>query len=415
MAKKENTKKKGAKSASGEGEKNANTLFVFAAIFLAVASLLFMALLYQAYTRTTKVYDATIDSIKSVSTVNNELLTTNTNLLMLVAGTGSSDATNTANDINSSFENIASELKVYETLEKSEAEMRRYKHAKTFIQAYETRVKSMLSEFIGGDETVANRRNAYIQDIHPLQTTSTEMFSVTMELSENYADERLLAVRRGFMIAEVIILGIMILGEIAIFLIARIAKRNREALARQAAEIEAATAKFRHTKEKASEMAYMNILTGMKNRYALDKDLSERLETDQFNIAVFDMDNFRSINDMYGYDFGDEYLAAVGERLKAQYGSDAEIYNITGNEFCFVYNREVSDAQAMRISESVIQTLSEWYTIANLNVQLTASGATYHYLPGDSLNLSALLVKLDNVMRDAKRNGGNMVLQVMGI
>lgn len=410
-----NKKKKNDLAAAAEGTKNANTIYVFAAIFLAVASMLFMGLLYQAYNRTTKVYDATIDSIKTVSNINNELLTTNTNLLMLVAGTGSSDATNTAVDIKSAFENIDTELKAYESLEKSESEMRRYKHAKTFIKAYNTRVLEVLPNFIGSEETVANKRNVYLQDIHPLKTTATEMFSVTMELSERYADERLLSVRRGFMIAEIIIFGIMVLGEVAIFIVARIAKRNREALARQAAEIEAATAKFRHTKEKASEMAYMNILTGMKNRYALDKDISERLETDQFNIAVFDIDNFRSINDMYGYDFGDEYLAAVAERLKAQYGTDAEIYNITGNEFCFVFNREVSDAQAMRISESVIQTLGEWYTIANLNVQLTASGAVYHYLAGDSLNLSALLVKLDNVMRDAKRNGGNMVLQVMGI
>ena len=162
-------------------------------------------------------------------------------------------------------------------------------------------------------------------------------------------------------------------------------------------------------------MAYTNILTGMKNRYALDNDISGRLETDQFNIAVFDMDNFRSINDMYGYDFGDEYLAMIAERLKEEYGNDAEIYNITGNEFCFVFNKEVSDIQATRIAERVIQTLAEWYTVLNLNVQLTASGSTCHYLPGDCISVSALLVKLDNVLRDAKRNGGNMVLQVMGI
>lgn len=407
--------KKKDKKLQNTEEKNPNGIFVFAAIFLAVFVTIFIVLIYQGFMRTTRVYDATIDSIKKVSSVNNELLTTNTNLLMLVAGTGSSDPTNTINDINASFENITSDLKAYEALDKSDAEMRRYKHAKAFIEAYETRVNSMLSEFIGGDETVSNRRNAYVQEIHPLQATATEMFSVTMELSEKYADDRLLRVQRAFTIAEFVIAGVGILGEIAIFIAARVAKRNREALAKQAAEIEAATAKFKHTKEKASEMAYTNILTGMKNRYALDNDLAPRLESDQFNIAVFDMDNFRSINDMYGYDFGDEYLAVVAERLKEQYGSDAEIYNITGNEFCFVFNREISDAQAMRLSESVIQTLAEWYTVLNLNVQLTASGSVYHYLPGDSLSLSALLVKLDNVLRDAKRNGGNMVLQVTGI
>ena len=403
------------KAAEANQSGNPNTIFIFAAISLAIFSAIFVTIIYIGFARTVKVYDDTIQSIKKVSTVNDELMTTNNNLLMLVAGTGSSDPTNTINDINASFENITTELKSYEALDKSDVEMRRYRHAKAFIEAYETRVNSMLSEFIGGDETVSARRNAYVQEIHPLQATATEMFSVTMELSENHAEERVNNVQRAVMIAELVIIGVTILGEIAIFIIARVAKRNREALARQAAEIEAATAKFKHTKEKASEMAYTNILTGMKNRYALDNDLAPRLESDQFNIAVFDMDNFRSINDMYGYDFGDEYLATVAERLKDQYGKEAEIYNITGNEFCFVFNREVSDAQAMRLSDSVIQTLGEWYTVLNLNVQLTASGSVYHYLPGDSLSTSALLVKLDNVLREAKRNGGNMVLQVMGI
>jgi diguanylate cyclase (GGDEF)-like protein len=412
MAKK---RKKLVDAAAEVNQENPNKVFIVAAVLIFVFSFIFVTVIYQGITRTMRVYDETIDSIRNVSNVNNELLTTNTNLLMLVAGTASSDPTNTINDIHSSFDNITNELTAYEALKKSDAEMRRYKHAKAFIDAYRTRVEAMLSEFIGGDSTVDVRRNTYVQEIHPLQTTAIEMFSVTIELSEKAIEDKIIRIRRAFMVAELIIVGVTIATEIAIFIVSQVSKRNRESLAKQAAEIEAATKKFKHTKEKANEMAYTNILTGLKNRYALDNDLTPRLESDQFNVAVFDLDNFRSINDMYGYDFGDEYLAMVAERLKADYNNDAEIYNITGNEFCFVFNREVSDMQAARISEHVIQTLSEWYTVANLNVQLTASGSTYHYLPGDCMSVSALLVKLDNVLRDAKRNGGNMVLQVMGI
>ena len=159
----------------------------------------------------------------------------------------------------------------------------------------------------------------------------------------------------------------------------------------------------------------MNILTGMKNRYALDNDVSSRLETDRFNIAVFDLDNFRSINDTYGYDFGDEYLAAVAENLKEQFTSIAEIYNITGNEFCFLFNRDISENQAMVHAQKIQAAMSGPYDIMNLTVQLTASGAVYHYLPGDCLNVNSLLVKLDTTMRGVKMNGGNMVTSVMNI
>ena len=160
------------------------------------------------------------------------------------------------------------------------------------------------------------------------------------------------------------------------------------------------------------DIALTNILTGMKNRYSLEDDLAGRLETDQFNIGVFDIDNFRIINDTYGYEFGDEYLSAIGEMLTEEFSDSATIYNITSNEFCFVFNDDIPDSQAQRIADKIRATLSTPITIESITVQCTASGSIYHYLPNDCLNVSSLLLKMDNVMHNAKRNGGNMIYVV---
>ena len=399
-----------------------NGVFVFAGIFLAVATLAFMFVLYNSFTRTKRAYDETLSSIESISDINDRLLTINRNLLMIIANI-SSHPEDYYTDMERGFVAIDKDINDYlNNGDHSEMELARFNQARLFIDQYHNQITSIGMHMLGSVVDTGNAagnlielRNSYIQEVHPVQITASEMVGATIDIAEIETQDKVRRVEIAFYTAEVVLFVVAIVGEVAIILAARITKRNREALARQAAEIEEATAKFKHTKEKANEMAYLNILTGMKNRYALDNDLSGRLETDQFNIAVFDMDNFRSINDMYGYDFGDEYLAMLGERLKEEYGNDAEIYNITGNEFCFVFNKEVSDIQATRIAERVIQTLAEWYTVLNLNVQLTASGSTCHYLPGDCISVAALLVKLDNVLRDAKRNGGNMVLQVVGI
>ncbi|MDE6101868.1 MAG: GGDEF domain-containing protein, partial [Ruminococcus sp.] len=160
------------------------------------------------------------------------------------------------------------------------------------------------------------------------------------------------------------------------------------------------------------DIAITNILTGMKNRYALENDLAERLETDQFNIGVFDIDNFRLINDTYGYEFGDEFLAAIGETLLQEFGDMASIYNITSNEFCFIFNEDIPDSQIQRIADRIRAAMSSPVTIENIMVQCTASGSIYHYLPNDSLNVSSLLIKMDTVMHNVKRNGGNNVYVV---
>jgi len=208
---------------------------------------------------------------------------------------------------------------------------------------------------------------------------------------------------------------VAILGEIAVWLFARRAKKIRAELEEREKNLAEVDAKLKATRQKASDLAVINVLTGMKNRYALDSDVSDRLETGRFNIAVFDMDNFRSINDTYGYDFGDEYLAAVAEKLKDEFGDVAEIYNITGNEFCFLFNSSVTESQAMGIAQNIQRVMSSPYEVLNLAVQLPCSGAVYHYLPGDCLNVNSLLVKLDTALRTVKMNGGNMINTVMNM
>ena len=210
-------------------------------------------------------------------------------------------------------------------------------------------------------------------------------------------------------------LVVAIIGEVAVWIFAKRAKKARAEIEEREKNLAEVDAKLKSTRQKASDLAVMNVLTGMKNRYALDNDISDRLESGRFQIAVFDMDNFRSINDTYGYDFGDEYLAAVAEKLKEEFGDVADMYNITGNEFCFVFNKNISESQAMGIAQNIQRVISSPFEVLNLAVQLPCSGAVYHYLPGDCLNVNSLLVKLDTAMRNAKLNGGNMISTVMNI
>ena len=258
-------------------------------------------------------------------------------------------------------------------------------------------------------------KNIYDQEISPLQTASSEMMVASIAIGSAAASKRTAESNRNMYMILAVLAAILIIGEIAIFLAARYNKRASEEISRKSAQFADASSKLMRSREKMEDIAVSNILTGLKNRYALEQDIGERLATEQFNIAVFDLDNFRSINDTYGYDFGDEYLAQIAERLKEEFEQFADIYNITGNEFCFVFKRTVSDTQVIRLVENIVNVMASPYTILNLTVQLTVSGSTYHYLAGDCLNVNSLLVKMDNVLRNAKRAGGGQIFQVMNI
>ena len=152
---------------------------------------------------------------------------------------------------------------------------------------------------------------------------------------------------------------LLVLTIIALYFIGRTQINSLIEIKQKEQEITEAGNRLTKSRKKLMDSAMTNILTGMKNRYALDESLSQLIGNAQFNIAVFDIDNFRMINDMYGYEFGDEYLATVAERLKTEYSEYAEMFNITGNEFCMVFYEHVSDLQAQQLSEQIRQGIGQ--------------------------------------------------------
>ncbi|MDO4863883.1 MAG: GGDEF domain-containing protein [Ruminococcus sp.] len=398
---------------------NRSTAYTFAAILLAIVTAANMFLVYYLFNNITTTGRNTSTTMNTINSVNGELQSINQRVLTIIAGIGTEQAqAATADSIEASFDSIDEKLDTFESYEGlSEATMKRFRHARVFIEAYRKRLSTVRDQYNSqeGLSTYGSLADVYTQDIYPLKTTATEMLVATISINAADSARKQASAAKVFAATELIMLLILVLGELAIFIIARRSRRVNAELEEREKNLQEVGAKLKSTRQKASDLALTNLLTGMKNRYALDNDVSGRLESDRFNIAVFDMDNFRMINDTYGYEFGDEYLAAIADRLKEEFSDVAEIYNITGNEFCFLFNREFSESQSMAFVQKIHSVLTSPYTVLNLTVQLTASGAAYHYLPGDCLNVNSLLVKLDTTMRNAKMNGGNMVNTVVNM
>ena len=388
-------------------------VFIIAGIVLTVFILAVGFMGYQLYKSTQKISLKSQVVSSSLNHIDNNLLLMNRDVLMIINGSG--DIASEINEIAFLFDEIEEQMKIYESEERDPLELRRYTQAKNFIIAYHDKLLEFQDSLELTNLDFATVKNIYIQELHPLQVTSQEMFQATLSLGmKNIAIESRKSARILFyfeltlgVIWIVTIVTLVILGTVSIRRAAELAKRE--------AQVSAFDAKLQSSRQKINDIANMNVLTGMKNRYALEADITDRLETDEFVAAVFDLDNFRSINDIYGYEFGDEYLAQVAERVRSDYGDKAEIYNITGNEFCFIFNNDVSYQQAIGICQNVLASMSGVYNVLNIGVQLSASGSVYHYSAGDVLNVSSLLVRLDNVMRNVKRNGGNAFAEVVNM
>ncbi|MDD3476046.1 MAG: bifunctional diguanylate cyclase/phosphodiesterase [Sulfurimonas sp.] len=78
-------------------------------------------------------------------------------------------------------------------------------------------------------------------------------------------------------------------------------------------------------------------LTNLPNLYKLRSDLQEFKD---FALVIFNIDNFQTINNFYGYVVGDFVIEQVGKYLQENI-QEYSIYKLSGDEFAFIIDREI--------------------------------------------------------------------------
>ncbi|MEX2145482.1 MAG: GGDEF domain-containing protein [Candidatus Rokuibacteriota bacterium] len=88
--------------------------------------------------------------------------------------------------------------------------------------------------------------------------------------------------------------------------------------------------------ETSHAIAYGDELTGLPGRRALNDALA-RLEG-RYVIAMVDIDHFKTFNDTYGHEVGDQLLRMVGARL-AEVGGGGRAFRYGGEEFALIFTQ----------------------------------------------------------------------------
>lgn len=396
-----------------KGKNNSNERgYVVAGIIFAVVLLISLGQFIFLYTMQSQNSLKAEKEQKAVSEIKENLISINRDVLKIISGVG--NAQSIANDIEISFDNIDKSMADYEQTDyHTKKELVRYEEAKNYISALRSRLLEYQSQL--SDINIEDAKNIYTQEINIFQQSAIDKFNSAMDINSNYIKEQKEKSTMFFKIVIGIMSALLVFGEIGIIITAKISKKARAEIFEKQKQAESANKKFKRSQEKIEDIVYKNILTGMKNRYALEKDIGERLQSEPFNMALFDMDNFRSINDTYGYDFGDEYLVQIAEKLQKNFGEYAEIYNITGNEFFVLFNSDISKEKSINLSKNIFTAIGMAYNVGNIGIQLSVSGCAYNYLPGECSSLDSLLIKMDNTIRNIKKNGGNSIASVTNI
>ncbi|MGI8611032.1 MAG: putative bifunctional diguanylate cyclase/phosphodiesterase, partial [Sphingomicrobium sp.] len=166
---------------------------------------------------------------------------------------------------------------------------------------------------------------------------------------------------------------------------------------------------IRQTQERLTNLANVDVLSGLPNRGRVRQLLGEALRAATISnvpcaILFLDLDGFKPVNDNFGHPKGDAVLRAVAKRLVDEVASDGHVGRMGGDEFAIV----VIDAQSRRnvegMADRIITAIAAPYMIDQTEIRIGVSiGCAFG--PIDGATVDDLILKADLALYEAKGAG----------
>lgn len=180
---------------------------------------------------------------------------------------------------------------------------------------------------------------------------------------------------------------------------------------RSVSKLRAELSVYQNRLDEAERVATRDPVTGIATRYKAERQLQLRIERCQreslakLSVALFDLDNFKQINDLYGHPAGDALLSQFATELRGAFRPADLVSRWGGDEFLAIVDCAAGEVP------SRIDPVRKWvdgeYTIPTggetRKVQVRASVGVASWTPGDSL--SELVARADAAMYQEKARG----------
>ncbi|USD66621.1 GGDEF domain-containing protein [Vibrio sp. SCSIO 43136] len=172
------------------------------------------------------------------------------------------------------------------------------------------------------------------------------------------------------------------------------------------------TQNYRRRLLEQAQRMQLDPLTKVYNRSAL----SEKLELEyrrwirsqhSLRIATFDLDNFKVLNDSFGYTAGDKALKIIARTIKKSLSEKDIVARFSGEEFVVIMP-EASDQKAREVLEKIQVQIGDLpFRFREQNIQITVSIASAAFKDSDTPE--EVLDRLNTALRQSKRSGTNRI------
>ncbi|MBO6181919.1 GGDEF domain-containing protein [bacterium] len=178
--------------------------------------------------------------------------------------------------------------------------------------------------------------------------------------------------------------------------------------------------KIKELREKMKTLSTTDELTGLHNR----KYLLERMEQEisrakryatPLSLLLFDLDFFKSVNDIYGYEWGDVLLKSIADKLR-QVIRKEDILTRYGDEEYVVVLPNTPEDNAFLFAERFRKEVERMEFIPAGEEErhpITISGgiATFPCIPDTEEDANTIIRYAEHALYNAKKRGKNKIVQ----
>lgn len=166
---------------------------------------------------------------------------------------------------------------------------------------------------------------------------------------------------------------------------------------------------IREAEKKLQNLLHEDQLTGLPNYRAFQAYIQQKEAGAQFAILFIDLDNFKTINDTFGHDQGDEVIRQIAQHLQDTLPQGNFLCRRSGDEFIAVLDidQPIADFQAKlkMIFKPAVFTVNHMGTV-KVTSTFSAGAALF---PVDSQSIKELLIYADTALLSAKESGRNQI------
>ncbi|MEE4295593.1 MAG: EAL domain-containing protein [Wenzhouxiangella sp.] len=167
----------------------------------------------------------------------------------------------------------------------------------------------------------------------------------------------------------------------------------------------------RQTVERLDHLAHYDPLTNLPNRVLLSDLINQEMLRLYGNVVlaviIFDIDEFKDVNDSYGHEQGDELLRILADRIEKTLQRRDTLGRIGGDEFVVMLPEAASRSAVESMTGQLLDAIRRPLPLSGHELEVTACAGIAVCAERDAMDSDQLLRHAEQALYQAKQSGAN--------